>query len=432
MATDFDSNAIVTSGGIKPSTVDTPADIRTRVKLLEDIMTIPLPYLGMIVYCEETDCYYKITKLTSIYIGPSEIKQGAVSEYELLYDDTEIQDRISALDNTNNNDHNNIINYCNQIKTDMYELNHEAVRLYQNVNDDINTAIARADNDYKLASNDIISYEFKRDNNTDYVLTRISKNDNIELVVTYNTNLAIPRQQSIDNNLVLCCNAGLYNTSTNKPIGLTIKEGEIVGNGSFSSNWFLAINKNTGMLESGRLSNYETDYLAGRYNYLITAFVPIILNGHSVSEDILADCPNYSAKHPRQIICQKEDGEILLLTSDGRIEGQEGWTLLEAQDICLQYDVMFAYNLDGGGSAQTVYNNMLISTPIDNNHTEERAVLACLGVRIHNPLNNAPNHDTKEITRMIGDLKAKYDSQIRELITTIESLQARIEELENK
>ena len=142
MNTDFNSNAIVTSGGIKPSTVDTPADIRTRVKLLEDIMTIPLPYLGMIVYCEETDCYYKITKLTSIYIGPSEIKQGAVSEYELLYDDTEIQDRISALDNTNNNDHNNIINYCNQIKTDMYELNHEAVRLYQNVNDDIISLLA--------------------------------------------------------------------------------------------------------------------------------------------------------------------------------------------------------------------------------------------------------------------------------------------------
>lgn len=295
--------------------------------------------------------------------------------------------------------------------------------------------IARVDNDYNLASNDIISYEFKRDNNTDYVLTRISKNDNLELVVTYNADLATPRQQSIDNNLVLCCNAGLFNTSTGNPIGLTIKEGEIVGNGSFSSNWFLAINKNTGMLESGKLSNYETDYLAERYDNLITAFVPIILNGHSVSEDILTDCPNYSVKHPRQIICQKEDGEILLLTSDGRIEGQEGWTLLEAQDICLQYDVMFAYNLDGGGSAQTVYNNMLISTPIDNNHTAERATLTCLGVRVCN--NNSLSHDTKEITRMIGDLKAEinnlaYDNQINELKTIIESLQARIEELENK
>ena len=82
MATDFDSNAIVTAGGIKPSSVDTPGDARTRVKLLEDIMTIPLPYLGMIVYCEETDCYYKITELGPKYIGNKEIENSLVEAYE--------------------------------------------------------------------------------------------------------------------------------------------------------------------------------------------------------------------------------------------------------------------------------------------------------------------------------------------------------------
>ena len=82
MATDFDSNAIVTAGGIKPSCVDTPTDIRTRVKLLEDIKTIPLPYLGMIVYCEETDCYYKITELGPKYIGNKEIENSLVEAYE--------------------------------------------------------------------------------------------------------------------------------------------------------------------------------------------------------------------------------------------------------------------------------------------------------------------------------------------------------------
>lgn len=82
MATDFDSNAIITAGGIKPSCVDTPGDMRTRVKLLEDIMTIPLPYVGMIVYCEETDCYYKITELGPKYIGNKEIENSLVEAYE--------------------------------------------------------------------------------------------------------------------------------------------------------------------------------------------------------------------------------------------------------------------------------------------------------------------------------------------------------------
>ena len=49
MATDFTYNnkTIESSGGFKPSTKDTPADVRTRVNLKADIDSIPNPYIGM-------------------------------------------------------------------------------------------------------------------------------------------------------------------------------------------------------------------------------------------------------------------------------------------------------------------------------------------------------------------------------------------------
>ena len=86
MATDFSYNntSITTSGGIKPSTTDTPADVRTRVELEADIAEIPNPFLGMIVYAKDTGKHYKITGLKDKKIGMATIQNAAVDTYEVL------------------------------------------------------------------------------------------------------------------------------------------------------------------------------------------------------------------------------------------------------------------------------------------------------------------------------------------------------------
>lgn len=82
MATDFNKNTIVTSGGMRPSSADTPGDTRGRINLLADIYDIPMPYIGMIVYCLEDDCYYKITKLKPKKVGPVSVPDSLVDKYE--------------------------------------------------------------------------------------------------------------------------------------------------------------------------------------------------------------------------------------------------------------------------------------------------------------------------------------------------------------
>ena len=81
MATDFEKNAINTGGGILPGTTDTPGDVRTRVATEADIMNIPNPYIGMLVYVIDTGKRFEITKLKDKKVGFSTVKDALVDEY---------------------------------------------------------------------------------------------------------------------------------------------------------------------------------------------------------------------------------------------------------------------------------------------------------------------------------------------------------------
>lgn len=87
----------------------------------------------------------------------------------------------------------------------------------------------------------------------------------------------------------------------------------------------------------------------------VTGFVPIVINGKNVysSKDknlhgYMNFVGHYTRSATRQVLGVKEDGSVLLFTDD------DGWTLLEAAKVAINNGCVFAYNLDGGKSAQTV------------------------------------------------------------------------------
>ena len=221
--------------------------------------------------------------------------------------------------------------------------------------------------------------------------------------------LETPRNQCLKNDFSVCINGGVIRAN-NKPIGVTISNGKIMTSEISGSlkNWYLGINKDTGRFECGKLKNVTLNFLKDKYDNVLTSFVPLIINGVIQDEETLKDCSNYDKKNPRQILCQQEDGTVIIITSDGRTQSQKGWTLLEAQRIIQELNVKFAFNLDGGGSAQTVYRNTLISTPIDEYHTKERKVFSCLGFKIGN-VKNQKDEDIKDLSHMIGNLKSELD-----------------------
>ena len=66
---------------------------------------------------------------------------------------------------------------------------------------------------------------------------------------------------------------------------------------------------------------------------------------------------------PRTAIGQKKDGSVILLTIDGRSVKSLGATLLDVQNILLQYGAVNASNLDGGSSSTMYYNGKVINNP---------------------------------------------------------------------
>lgn len=82
MSTDFTTNVEKITGALLPSASDIPLDIRTRVETEADIMDIPKPYIGMIVYVKDTGKRYEILTLKNKKQGPTIVKNAAVDTYK--------------------------------------------------------------------------------------------------------------------------------------------------------------------------------------------------------------------------------------------------------------------------------------------------------------------------------------------------------------
>ena len=86
--------------------------------------------------------------------------------------------------------------------------------------------------------------------------------------------------------------------------------------------------------------------------------------------------------HPRQIIGQTREGDYILITSDGRHTNSVGFTLDDCVRISLSEGLYFSFNLDGGGSVNTIVNNSKVGFLYDNNGKTEREVSSLIHVEV--------------------------------------------------
>ena len=82
VATDFDKNNLIVTGGFRPLSADTPIDARTRIETLDDIYDIPMPYVGMLVYVKDTGKRYEILTLKDKKIGLKVTKDALVDTFQ--------------------------------------------------------------------------------------------------------------------------------------------------------------------------------------------------------------------------------------------------------------------------------------------------------------------------------------------------------------
>ena len=83
MATNF-SGGIVASDGFKISVKNTPMDIRTRIESINEIESIPNPFIGMIFYVMGEEKFYVVKTLKDKKVGAMVITDALIDEYEPL------------------------------------------------------------------------------------------------------------------------------------------------------------------------------------------------------------------------------------------------------------------------------------------------------------------------------------------------------------
>jgi len=174
----------------------------------------------------------------------------------------------------------------------------------------------------------------------------------------------------------MAINAGLFNgttVTTNMPMGTLIENGEIIQQKTYSGHteWLLLID-NDGNLSYAEMDADASALVARGIVSAVLGFCPLIVDYAPTVEDI-SNTGHYDVKGQRQIIGQYGNGDYAIITAEGRgFDNSSGWTLPEAQAVCQELGLKFAYNLDGGGSTETVIGNRQVNTIYEN--TAGRAV----------------------------------------------------------
>ena len=191
---------------------------------------------------------------------------------------------------------------------------------------------------------------------------------------TLNEKLGKPSDFAKRENCVLTINGGTYFTQHNKTGGMFIQDGVVLQEWDYLEHWesYILGFKNDNTLKAYPYGTNSQEILSDGVINACTGFVPLIQDKIICGDEILSKCEHWNVSHPRQIICQMENKDLLFFTCDGRIDNEKGLTLKECAEILSHYnDIVFAYNLDGGGSCSTVIKNKKINRNIDEGGERE-------------------------------------------------------------
>lgn len=154
-------------------------------------------------------------------------------------------------------------------------------------------------------------------------------------------------------------------TVSGAPIGIFIQNGVLLKDHSDADPVCktLTIDSN-GMLGYAKQSVTSSELISSGIKSTISGYFPLVYNYNNIDSyesdvaDYLVNSSSMTGDAQRQAICQYENGDYLIITTEGRgFAGGGYFTAKQLQRLCKQYGVKFAYMLDGGGSAQTVIEN---------------------------------------------------------------------------
>lgn len=224
-----------------------------------------------------------------------------------------------------------------------------------------------------FAENMHMDYEYDSVTNANYTVLRIYKNridGSRQYPFVYAPNGAGAGTQStlgmnMEKKFSVAINGGVFYTDSanaNKPRGIVVQNGVLIQQGVSESRIFPLV-----IDESGDFSYAQPDadgatLIANGAVSVISGWAPIIIN-YDDAPLVISGAYHDDTNAQRQIIGQFGNGDYAIVTCEGRnYDHSDGWTIDEAITICKKIGLKFAYNLDGGGSTETVIGKKQINT----------------------------------------------------------------------
>lgn len=201
-------------------------------------------------------------------------------------------------------------------------------------------------------------------------------------------------------------NSSVFNTRTLVPSGVQIQDGEIIEDKRSGTL------RTLGIKDDNTLVDFTSDVTAQEIldegiKNTVTGFYPILNGEEKPYTTIENTSSNVNEQHPRQIIAQRPNKDLMFITVEGRTTDSVGMTYDQMYDLCKRLGASYAYCLDGGGSTQTVVRGNLLNRQVDNNGMSERKVPDFLYVTKDSDNKSSivsQNYDTGNITKKLTEV----------------------------
>ena len=289
-------------------------------------------------------------------------------------------------------------NDVENLKSDMTQVKSQVTTI---TNDVINLKGNKLE--FKTYSDDNINNKFLNiEFDTDYIndsivyITKVKNLDKLSVLPTngipssdvYLNRTDIMNYAKNNNEYDLYINGGMS--------GIYIFDGIVNNTSRLDCPYYLGFtSKNEMKFYNGLKNDFSLDDLIndGIVNCL-SGFSPLVVDNNAFDFTDITDLSNTSeiaqnfedslpVKHPRQIIGQDDDNNFYIFSIMGRFNNSDGFNYYEMQDYCLSKGLKNAFNLDGGGSMQTVYNKNYIFYPSQELDTNiDRIVPSTIGFKL--------------------------------------------------
>lgn len=239
-----------------------------------------------------------------------------------------------------------------------------------------------------------LKYVKERHYDTDCYITTIPKNDEYNNIINpyvakYEYKGQTPLKYAQDNNTSLTINGSLgikIDGVLEEPIiignGTILNDNPLIGKDVADNFLYLGFTKDREVKEYKVNSTSATMMLNDGCINVLNIYYKLINNYEKLDlSNVVTNEPNVvTDKHPRQAIGLKEDGTLIIITTDGRTTINKGLTSAELQQLFLDNMCIEAWNLDGGGSTNLTINCSKINRNIDGNGTVDRMIPYTLNV----------------------------------------------------